>query len=147
MWNQLKFILERPKAIARPWWTLPKICFIIFKRYIPKQFFSLTKFLSESIHGLRAASKNRSKAYGAPCIYQQWYMTDFLGFLFRVILNLYGIIFHPAVVKWPEHDFLFESASTYCVSIASLEPPLVDDANMVFLNWKRSPQSPKSAGW
>ena len=42
------------------------------------------------------------------------YTTDFLGFLFRVILNLYGITFHPVVVLGPEHDFLFKSASTYC---------------------------------
>ena len=41
-------------------------------------------------------------------------MTDFLGFWFRVILSLYGITFHPAVVLGPEHDFLFKSASTYC---------------------------------
>ena len=45
-----------------------KIPFIIFERYIPKQFVQSTKFLSESIHGLRAASKNRSKTYGPPCI-------------------------------------------------------------------------------
>jgi hypothetical protein len=31
-----------------------------------------------------------------------------------VILNLYGITFHPVVVLGPEHDFLFKPASTYC---------------------------------
>ena len=46
------------------------------------------------------------------------YMTDFLGFLFRMILNLYGITFHPAVVLGPEHDFLFKSALTYCEKAA-----------------------------
>ena len=32
----------------------------------------------------------------------------------RVILNLYRITFHPAVVLESEHDFLSKSASTYC---------------------------------
>ena len=32
-----------------------------------------------------------------------------------VILNLYGIPFHAVVVFRPEHDFLFKSASSYCV--------------------------------
>jgi hypothetical protein len=27
-----------------------------------------------------------------------------------MILNLYGVTFHPAVVLGPEHDFLFKSA-------------------------------------
>ena len=31
-----------------------------------------------------------------------------------MILNLFGITFHPVVVLGPEHDFLFKSASTYC---------------------------------
>jgi hypothetical protein len=34
MWCYLKFILERPKAIARLCWILQKIRIIIFKRYI-----------------------------------------------------------------------------------------------------------------
>ena len=41
-------------------------------------------------------------------------MSDFLGYLFMVILNLYGIPFHAVVVVSPEHDFLFKSDSTYC---------------------------------
>jgi hypothetical protein len=41
-------------------------------------------------------------------------MTDFLGFWFRVILNLYGMTSHPVVVLGLEHDFLFKSAATYC---------------------------------
>ena len=32
-----------------------------------------------------------------------------------VILNLYGIPFHAVVVFRTEHDFLFKSASSYCV--------------------------------
>ena len=32
-----------------------------------------------------------------------------------IILNLYGIPFHAVVVFRPEHDFLFKSASSYCV--------------------------------
>ena len=42
------------------------------------------------------------------------YMTNFLGFWFRVILNLYGMTFYPVVVLGLEHDFLFKSAATYC---------------------------------
>ena len=42
------------------------------------------------------------------------YMSDFLGFWFMVILNLYGIPFHAVVVLGPEHDFLLQSTSTYC---------------------------------
>jgi hypothetical protein len=41
-------------------------------------------------------------------------MSEFLGFSFIVILNLYGITFHPVDVLKPEHDFLFKSTSTYC---------------------------------
>ena len=41
-------------------------------------------------------------------------MRDFLGFKFRVILNLYWIPFDAVVVFRPEHDFLFKSESTYC---------------------------------
>ena len=63
----LEFILERPKAIARPWWILQKLFFAIFKRFISKQSFSLKINFSESTHGLRTASKNRSKTYAAPC--------------------------------------------------------------------------------
>ena len=36
-----------------------------------------------------------------------------------MILNLYGITFHPAVVLGPEHDFLFKSASTYCGTVCN----------------------------
>ena len=42
--------------------------FATFKRFIPKQSFSLKMNFSESTHGLRTASKNRSKTYAAPCI-------------------------------------------------------------------------------
>ena len=65
----LEFILERAKATARSWWILQKIFFITFKRFIPKQSFSLKIYFSESTHGLRTASKNRSKTYAAPCRY------------------------------------------------------------------------------
>ena len=41
-------------------------------------------------------------------------MPDFLGFQYRVILDLYRILFHAVVIFGPEHDFLFKSASTYC---------------------------------
>ena len=41
--------------------------FATFKRFIPKQSFSLKMNFSESTHGLRTASKNRSKTYAAPC--------------------------------------------------------------------------------
>ena len=46
-------------------------------------------------------------------------MSDFLGFSFIVILNLYGITFHPVVVLEPEHDFLFKSTSTYCDALST----------------------------
>ena len=39
-----------------------------------------------------------------------------------MILNLCGITFNPAVVLGPEHDFLFKSASTYCVIRLYLGP-------------------------
>ena len=45
-----------------------KMTFVTFKSFVPKQFFSLNINLSESTHGLRTASKNRSKTYAAPCI-------------------------------------------------------------------------------
>ena len=45
MWNQLKFILERPKAIARPWWTLPKICLVILKGVNQSKFFITKIFI------------------------------------------------------------------------------------------------------
>ena len=47
-----------------------KTFFITFKRFIPKQSFSLKIYFSESTHGLRTASKNRSKTYAAPCRYK-----------------------------------------------------------------------------
>ena len=40
----LKFMKKRPEAVARSRWILQKICFITFKSYIPKQFFSKDKF-------------------------------------------------------------------------------------------------------
>ena len=59
--------MERPNAIARPWWILQKLFFATFKRFIPKQSFSLKINFSESTHGLRTATKNCSKTYAAPC--------------------------------------------------------------------------------
>ena len=47
------------------------------------------------------------------------YTPDFLGFQFRVILNLCWIPSHAVVVFVPEPDFLLTSASTY---YAALEP-------------------------
>ena len=44
-------------------------------------------------------------------------MPDFLGFQYRVILDLYRILFHAVVIFGPAHDFLFKSASTYCDSV------------------------------
>ena len=41
-------------------------------------------------------------------------MSYFLGFKFRVILNIYWIPFDAVVVFSLEHDFLFKSESTYC---------------------------------
>ena len=41
-----------------------------------------------------------------------------------MILNLYGKTFHPMVVLGPEHDFLFKSASTYCVPFEKLQGQL-----------------------
>ena len=41
-------------------------------------------------------------------------MRDFLGFEFRIILNLYWILFDGVVVFRPEHDILFKADSTYC---------------------------------
>ena len=32
-----------------------------------------------------------------------------------MILDLYRILFHAVVIFGPEHDFLFKSASSYCV--------------------------------
>ena len=44
-------------------------------------------------------------------VLKQYYeMRHFLGFKFRVILNLYWIPFDAVVVFRPEHDFLFKSA-------------------------------------
>ena len=45
-----------------------------------------------------------------------------MKFQTRLILNLYGITFHPAVVLGPEHDFLFKYASTY--GVVALQPSL-----------------------
>ena len=44
------------------------------------------------------------------------YMPDFVGFQYKVILDLYRILFRAVVIFGPEHDFLFKSASTYCDS-------------------------------
>ena len=65
---QFEIHFENAKGHSKAMVNLKKNCFIIFKRYILpfKDFFLLTIFLSESIHGLRTASKNRSKTYGAP---------------------------------------------------------------------------------
>ena len=52
-------------------------------------------------------------------MYNFEYMPDFLGFQYRVILDLYRIFFHAVVVFGPEHEFLFKSASTYCDNIVS----------------------------
>ena len=41
-------------------------------------------------------------------------MPDFLGFQYRVILDLYRILFHAVVIFGPEHYILLNSASTYC---------------------------------
>ena len=41
-------------------------------------------------------------------------MPNFIGFHYRVIVDLYRILFHAVVIFGPEHDFLFKSASTYC---------------------------------
>ena len=41
-------------------------------------------------------------------------MPEFLGFQFRTILTLYGILFHAVVVLGPDHNFLLKSDSTYC---------------------------------
>ena len=41
-------------------------------------------------------------------------MPDFLGFQYRVILDLYRILFHAVVIFGPNYDFIFNSASTYC---------------------------------
>ena len=45
------------------------------------------------------------------------YMADFLGFQYRVILDLNRLLFHAVVIFGPEHDFWFKSASTYCDKI------------------------------
>ena len=42
--------------------------------------------------------------------------SDFLGFQYSMILDLYRILFHAVVIFGPEHDFLFKSASTYCAA-------------------------------
>ena len=41
-------------------------------------------------------------------------MPNFIGFQYRGILDLYGILFHAVVVFGPEHYFLLKSAETYC---------------------------------
>ena len=47
-------------------------------------------------------------------------MPDYLGFQYRVILDLYKILLHDVVIFGLEHDFLFKSASTYCESETSV---------------------------
>ena len=42
------------------------------------------------------------------------HMPDFVGFQYKVILDLYRRLFHAVVIYGPEHDFLFKSASTFC---------------------------------
>ena len=46
-----------------------------------------------------------------------YYVPDFVGFQTRVILDLYGVPFHPMVVVGSEHDFSIKSDSAYCVRI------------------------------
>ena len=57
----------KAKGHSKAMVNFTKMIFVTFKRFVPKQFFSLNINLSESIHGLRTASKNRSKTYAAPC--------------------------------------------------------------------------------
>ena len=117
----LEFILERPKAIARPWWILQKIFFVTFKRFIPKQFFSWKRSFSESTHGLRTASKNRSKTYAAPCIiliFLLFFAVVVKSSAFCTLLLLFQRV---EVLKlqfdaktWLKHFNLFEIALTVC---------------------------------
>ena len=58
----------KAKGHSKAMMNFIKIIFSIFKRFISKQSFSLKINFSESTHGLRTASKNRSKTYAAPCI-------------------------------------------------------------------------------
>ena len=65
-------------------------------------------------------------------------MSDFLGFWFMVILNLYGVPFHAVVVLGPEHDFLFKSTSTHCALWKSITLVLKNQAikkHQTFLAW------------
>jgi hypothetical protein len=57
------------------------------------------------------------------------YMSDFLGFQYRGILDLYMILFHAVVVFEPEHDFLFKSATTYCALKEILEDASISTAD------------------
>ena len=53
-----------------------------------------------------------------------------------VILNLYGIPYHAVVVFRTEHDFLFKSASSYCVQdLTDAVIPLPSDL-LLFLDSK-----------
>ena len=109
----LEFILEWPKAIARPWWILQKIFFVTFKRFIPKQFFSLKINFSESTHCLRTASKNCSKTYATPCISIWLELTNLAWLIHTSFLlskwNLYlelqfggkSEIYFFAICTWP----------------------------------------------
>ena len=57
----------KAKGHSKAMVNFTKVIFVTLKRFVPKQFFSLNINLSESTHGLRTASKNRSKTYAAPC--------------------------------------------------------------------------------
>ena len=58
-------------------------------------------------------------------------MSDFLGFWFMVILNLYEIPFHAVVAIRPPHTFLFKSTSTYCDKVWSGLILIADVADFV----------------
>ena len=58
----------KAKGHSKAMVNFTKNFFATFKRFIPKQSFSLKMNFSESTHGLRTASKNRSKTYAAPCM-------------------------------------------------------------------------------
>ena len=58
----------KAKGHSKAMVNFTKNIFVTFKRFIPKQFFSLKINFSESIHGLRTASTNRSKTYAALCM-------------------------------------------------------------------------------
>ena len=62
-------------------------------------------------------------------------MPDFLGFQYRVILDLYRILFHAVVIFGPEHDFLFKSAATYCGSLKFFYQKCLPQQNKVKQNF------------